>query len=95
MTSDEADGVGFGGDHGGEGGAVDVGVEDADGVVEGAEGEGQVDGGGGFADSAFAGGDGDDGGYLAHAVGDLDLGSRGGWVGILWGLRVCWVGGGG
>ena len=60
----------MGGDHGGEGGAVDVGVEYADAGAEGGlEGVGEVDGGGGFADSAFAGGDGDDGFYLGHAEG--------------------------
>ncbi len=41
-------------------GAVDVGVEDADAGTFGRQRQCQIDGGGGFADAALAGGDGDD-----------------------------------
>lgn len=40
-----------------DGGARQVGVEDADGVAQRGEGERGLDGDGGFADSAFAGED--------------------------------------
>ena len=41
-------------------GSVDVGVDEADALAEFGERDGEVDGDGGFADSAFAGTDGDD-----------------------------------
>ena len=47
-------------EHHADAGAVDVGVEDADPCTFGLESQSQVDGGGGFADTALAGGDGDD-----------------------------------
>ena len=46
--------------HAGDIGAVDVGVEKADLVAEAGDGDGEVDGDGGFADAAFAGTDGDE-----------------------------------
>ena len=47
-------------EHDGDVGAVDVGVHEADFVAQLDEGESEVDGDGGFADAAFAAGDGDE-----------------------------------
>jgi len=47
-------------EHGGDVGAVDVGVDEADLVAELGKRDGEVDGDGGLADTAFAGADGDD-----------------------------------
>jgi hypothetical protein len=49
--------------------AVDVGVDEAGAIAELDEGDGEIDGEGGFANAAFAGSDSDDG---------FDSGKRGG-----------------
>ena len=67
MGGDRLDAVAFedvglagGAEHGGHVGAVDVGVDQADLVTELRERDTEVDSDGGFADTTFAGADGDD-----------------------------------
>ena len=55
--------------HGGDVGAVDIGVDEADALAELGESNGEIDGDGGFADSAFAGTDGDDFGDAGQSHG--------------------------
>ena len=55
--------------HEGNVGPVDVRVDESGAIAELGEGDGEIDGEGGFADAAFAGADGDDG---------FDSGKRGG-----------------
>jgi len=54
-------GLAGGAEHEGDIGSVDVGVNEAGAMAEFGEGDGEVDGEGGFADAAFAGSDGNDG----------------------------------
>ena len=61
-------------EHGGQVGAGDVGVEQADGGAALGEGDGEVGGDGGLADAALVRGDGDD---VADAVDGLGTGGRG------------------
>ena len=49
-----------GAEHDGDVGAVDVGVEEADGGAHALEGDGEIDSDGGLADAAFAAGDSDE-----------------------------------
>jgi hypothetical protein len=71
-------GLAIGTEHERDVGTVDIGVNEADTLAELGEGDGEVDGNGGFADAALAGADGDD---VADA-GERCGSRRGGRVGV-------------